>query len=237
MYKDFYENEIKKISKILAKDNIHIIKIWTNFQKYIYDVSDERNICTDLVLILDKNPKFMKVITLEKIKNYMEFNPKKPECFSLQSQGYENMNDAITYDFYKYDSKGADISIRIEYAKENDYEDFDIEIDKGNPLHDTPIMIYTNDKITDLENEFNVDLSSEKFNLISKEKTIKKSWIENYSSPIFGKYELKFIIYEQTKKFTIEITNSLTNKIYKPKNNFSSYNAALEWAKTLSKII
>lgn len=229
MYKDFYKKEIEKISEILARDDIHIIKVWTGFQKYIYDVSDERNICTDLVLVLDKSPKSMKVITSEEITRYMQFSLNRPEHFSLQSRDYGTMDDTINYNFYKYDPKGAAVSIKIEYAKENDCEDFNIEVDKGNPIQSEPIMTYVNNKIEDLENEFNVDLSSEKFDLKYKGKIMMESWTKNYESPIFGKYTLRFRIYEENCKYTIDIINSLTDRIYKVKDKFSSYHDAVDW--------
>lgn len=229
MYKDFYKKEIEKISEILAKDNIHIVKVWSNFQKYIYGVSDERNICTDLILVLDKSPKSMKVITSEEITRYMQFNPNRPEFFSLQSRDYGTINDTINFNFYKYDPRRVAVSIKIEYAKENDYENFNIEVDKGKPTHSEHIMTYVNNKIEDLENEFNVDLSSEKFDLKDNNKIRMESWTKNYESPIFGEYTLKFKIYETNHEYTIEIENSFTNNIYKVEDKFSSYHDAVDW--------
>lgn len=234
MYKDFYEKEIQNISKILEKENIHIIEIWTNFQKYIYSTSNEINICTDLVLTLDQNPKYMKVIDLEKIKNYMKSNPLRPEFLSLQYNSNALLTEKIDFNFYEYDQGNPLVSIRTEYKKTEDYDDFAIEIDKDNAPYSKNIMIYVNNILEDLENEFKVDLSSEKFDLKFEEKIMKEPLTRMYKSPIFGKYDLKFKIYEENNKFTIEITNSLTNEIYRIEDEFSSYNAALEWAEYIA---
>lgn len=229
MYKDFYEKEIKEISKMLEEENIHIVEIWTNFQKYIYDIPDERNLCTDLVLTLDQNPKYMKVITLEKIEDYMKFSPLKPGFFSLQYKDDNRITEQIDFDFYEYDPGNSLVAIRTAYKKTEDYENFDMEIDKDNAPYSKAIMIYVNNILEDLENEFNVDLSSEKFDSMNKEKAIRKSWIESYFSPIFGKYDLKFKIYEENHEYSIEIENSLTDNVYKIENSFSSYDDAVDW--------
>lgn len=234
MYKDFYEKEIKEISKMLEEENIHIVEIWTNFQKYIYDISDERNLCTDLVLTLDQNPKYMKVITLEKIEDYMKFSPLKPGFFSLQYKDDNRITEQIDFDFYEYDPGNSLVAIRTAYKKTEDYENFDMEIDKDNAPYSKAIMIYVNNILEDLENEFDVDLSSEKFDLTYKEKVLRKSWAETYKSPIFGEYDLKFKIYEESNKFSIGIENSFTNEIYRIEDEFSSYNAALEWAEYIA---
>lgn len=181
MYKDFYKNEIEKISEILAKDDIHIINVWTNFQKYIYDMSDQRNICTDLIITLDKNPKYMKMIDIEKIKNYIAFNPIRPEFFSLQYKNNGYVKENIDFNFDEYEPGDALISMRIEYKKTKDYDDFDIEIDKDNGPYSKTFMLHVNNIITDLENEFNVDLSSEKFDLTNEEKTLIKPMKNKYS--------------------------------------------------------
>lgn len=229
MYKDFYEKELKEISKMLEEENIHIVEIWANFQKYIYDISDERNLCTDLVLTLDQNPKYMKVITLEKIEDYMKFSPLKPGFFSLQYKDDNRITEQIDFDFYEYDPGNSLVAIRTAYKKTEDYENFDMEIDKDNAPYSKAIMIYVNNILEDLENEFNVDLSSEKFDSMNKEKAIRKSWIESYFSPIFGKYDLKFKIYEENHEYSIEIENSLTDNVYKIENSFSSYDDAVDW--------
>lgn len=231
MYKDFYTKkiEIQKISEILEKENIHIIETWANFEKYIYDISDERNICTDLVLTLDKNPKYMKVITLEKIEDYMKFNPFRPQFFSLQYKDNGFLKGNIDFNIYEYEQGNPLISIKTEYKKTKDYNDFDIEIDTDNAPYSKDIMIYINNTLEDLENEFNIDLSSEKFDLTYKEKIMRESWTKIYNSPIFGEYTLRFKIYEENYKYTIEIENFLTDKIYKIKDNFSSYDDAVDW--------
>lgn len=238
MYKDFYEKEIEKIAEILAKDDIHIIEVWTNFQKYIYDISDERNICTDLVLTLDKNPKYMKMIDLEKIENCIKFNPFAPESFSLIYNKHKNhalLTEPVDFNFYEYNPGSPLISMRVEYKKTKDYEDFDIEIDKNDGPYSEPMMVYINDSIKKLEDEFDIDLLSEKFDLTNEEKILKSFWVERYSSPVFGKYDLKFKIYEQHHKYTVEIENFFTDEVCKIKNNFSSYNNALEWAKHIAE--
>lgn len=232
MYKDLYEKEIEKISEILEKENIHIIETWTNFQKYIYDLSNEKNICTDLVLTLDKNPKHMKIITLEKIKDYMKSSLLMPEFFSLQYNEYADddlVKEKIDFEFYEYDQGNPLISIRAEYKETEDYEGFGIKIDTDNAPYSKDIMIYVNNILEDLENEFDVNLSSEKFDSMNKEKAIRKSWIESYFSPIFGKYDLKFKIYEENHEYSIEIENSLTDNVYKIENSFSSYDDAVDW--------
>lgn len=229
MYKDFYEKEIQKISETLEKENIHIIETWTNFQKYIYDISDQRNICTDLILTLDNNPKYMKIIDIEKIENYMKFNPFKPEFFSLQYKENGFVKENIDFNFYEYDTGNPLISTRVEYKKTKDYEDFDIEIDKDNAPYSKPFMLYINAIITNLEDEFDVDLSSEKFDLKDNNKIRMESWTKNYESPIFGEYTLRFKIYETNHEYTIEIENSFTNNIYKVENKFSSYHDAVDW--------
>lgn len=232
MYKDFYEKEIKEISKILEKENIHIIETWTNFQKYIYNTSDEKNICTDLVLTLDQNPKYMKVVTLEEIKDYMKSSLLMPEFFSLQYNEYADDNlvtKKIDFEFYEYDQGNPLISIRAEYKKAEDYEGFGIKIDTDNTPYTKDIMIYVNNILEDLENEFDVDLSSEKFDITYKEKIMRESWTKIYKSPIFGEYTLRFKIYEENYEYTIEIENSLTDKIYKVKDSFSSYHDAVDW--------
>ena len=234
MYKDLYEKEIEKISEILEKGNIHIIETWTNFQKYIYSTSNEINICTDLVLTLDQNPKNMKVIDLEKIKNYMKSNSLRPEFLSLQYNGNALLTEKIDFNFYEYDQGNPLVTIRTEYKKTEDYYDFAIEIDKDNAPYSKNIMIYVNNILEDLENEFDVNLSSEKFDITYKEKIMRESWTKIYNSPIFGEYDLKFKIYEENNKFSIGIENSLTNEIYRIENEFSSYNAALEWAEYIA---
>lgn len=229
MYKDFYEKELKEISKMLEEENIHIVEIWTNFQKYIYNISDERNLCTDLVLTLDQNPKYMKVITLEKIEDYMKFSPLKPGFFSLQYKDDNRITEQIDFDFYEYDPGNSLVAIRTAYKKTEDYENFDIEIDKDNAPYSKAIMIYVNNILEDLENEFNVDLSNEKFDLTYEEKIMRKSWTKIYKSPIFGEYTLRFKIYEENYEYTIEIENSLTDNIYNVKDSFSSYDDAVDW--------
>lgn len=232
MYKYLYEKEIEKISEILEKENIHIIETWTNFQKYIYDLSNEKNICTDLVLTLDKNPKHMKIITLEEIKDYMKSSLLTPEFFSLQYNEYADddlVKEKIDFEFYEYDQGNPLISIRAEYKKKEDYEGFGIKIDTDNAPYTKDIMIYVNNILEDLENEFDVDLSSEKFDITYKEKIMRESWTKIYKSPIFGEYTLRFKIYEENYEYTIEIENSLTDKIYKVKDSFSSYHDAVDW--------
>lgn len=229
MYKDFYEKEIEKISEILEKENIHIIETWTNFQKYIYSTSNEINICTDLVLTLDQNPKYMKVIDLEKIKNYMKSNSLRPEFLSLQYNGNALLTEKIDFNFYEYDQGNPLVTIRTEYKKTEDYYDFAIEIDKDNAPYSKNIMIYVNNILEDLENEFNVDLSSEKFDLKFEEKIMRESWTRMYKSPIFGECNLKFKIYEENYEYKIEIENSLTDNIYKVKDSFFSYDDAVDW--------
>lgn len=231
MYKTFYDDQIKKISKILEEENIHIIETWANYEKYIYNVSDERNICTDLVLTLDQNPKYMKVLTLEKIEDYIKFNPFRPEFFSLQYKDDNLLTEQIDFDIYEYDPKGAIVSMRIEYKKTEDYEDFDIEINKDNTPYLKSMMIYVNNAIKNLENEFNIDLSSEKFNLTNKEETIKDSWTKIYNFPFFGEYALRFKIYKENHKYMIEIENPFTDKIYKINSHFSSYDDAVDWVR------
>ena len=231
MYKDFYtkEIEIEKISKMLEEENIHIIETWANFEKYIYDVSDERNVCTDLVLTLDQNPKHMKVITLEKIEDYIKFNPFRPEFFSLQYKNGKRITEKIDFNIYEYEQGNPLISIRAEYKKTVDNDDFGIEIDTDNAPYSKNIMIYVNNILEDLENEFNVDLSSEKFDTTYKEKILRESWTKIYKSPIFGEYTLKFKIYEENYEYTIEIENFLTNNVYEIKDRFSSYDDAVDW--------
>lgn len=236
MYKDFYTKkiEIEKISKMLEEENIHIIETWANFGKYIYDISDERNICTDLVLTLDQNPKYMKIITLEKIEDYIKLNPFRPQFFSLQYKENGFLKGNIDFDIYEYDQGNPLISIRTEYKKTKDHDDFDIEIDTDNAPYPKDIMIYVNNTLEDLENEFDVDLSSEKFDLTYKEKIMREFWTRIYKSPIFGEYTLRFKIYEENHQFTIEVENSFTDAIYKVENNFSSCNTALEWAEYIA---
>lgn len=231
MYKDFYtkEIEIEKISKMLEEENIHIIETWANFEKYIYDVSDERNVCTDLVLTLDQNPKHMKVITLEKIEDYIKLNPFRPEFFSLQYKNSKRITEKIDFNIYEYEQGNPLISIRAEYKKTVDSDDFGIEIDTDNAPYSKNIMIYVNNILEDLENEFNVDLSSEKFDTTYKEKILRESWTKIYNSPIFGEYTLKFKIYEENYEYTIEIENFLTNNVYEIKDRFSSYDDAIDW--------
>lgn len=229
MYKNFYKKEIEKISKILEQDDIHIIETWANFQRYIYDVSNERNICTDLVLLLDKNPKHMKVMNLEKIENCMKYSPLMPEYFSLEFKEDGFIKENIDFSFYQYDQENPLISIRVEYKNAKDYDDFDIEIDKDNAPYSKAVMTYANNIIDDLDNEFNVDLSSEKFDLKDNNKIRMESWTKNYESPIFGEYTLRFKIYKENCEYTIEIENSFTNNIYKVEDKFSSYHNAVDW--------
>lgn len=231
MYKDLYKKEIEKISEILEKENIHIIETWTNFQKYIYDLSNEKNICTDLVLTLDKNPKHMKIITLKKIKDYMKSSLLMPEFFSLQYNEYTDddlVKEKIDFEFYEYDQGNPLISIRAEYKKAEDYEGFGIKIDTDNAPYTKDIMIYVNNILESLENEFDVDLSSEKFDITYKEKIMRESWTKIYKSPIFGEYTLKFKIYEENYEYTIEIENSLTDNIYTIEKDFPSYDDAVD---------
>lgn len=238
MYKNFYEKEIKEISKILEKENIHIIETWTNFQKYIYNTSDEKNICTDLVLTLDQNPKYMRLIDLEKIENYIKLNPLRPENFSLKYYEYNDDDDFSTenvdFDIFKYDLKDPSVSIKINYETSKNYEDFNIIVKKNENFYSKNFITYVNNIIEDLENEFDVDLSSEKFDLTYKEKIMRESWTKIYNSPIFGEYTLRFKIYEENHQFTIEVENSFTDAIYKVENNFSSCNTALEWAEYIA---
>lgn len=231
MYKDFYEKEIQKISKILERENIYIVETWTHFEKNIYSISDERNVCTDLVLTLDQNPKYMKVIDLEEIENCMKSNPIKPSFFSLQYKEYKDdglLKECIDFNFYEHDPENPLVSMKVKYKKTGDYDDLNIEIDKDNAPYSKNIMTYVNNKIEDLENEFNVDLSSEKFDLTYKEKILRGSWSQTYFSGIFGEYTIEFKIYSENSKFIIEIENSLTDKIYKIEDGFSCYDEAID---------
>lgn len=166
MYKDLYEKEIEKISEILEKENIHIIEISANFKKYIYNVSNEKNICTNLILTLDKNPKYMRLIDLEKIENYIKLNPLRPENFSLKYYEYNDDDDFSTenvdFDIFKYDLKDPSVSIKINYETSKNYEDFNIIVKKNENFYSKNFITYVNNIIEDLENEFNVNLSNEK---------------------------------------------------------------------------
>lgn len=237
MYKDYYKKEIEEISKILEKDNIHITEIQTKFKTYIYDEFNPIIICTDLILTLNKNPKYITLMNLEEIETYIKYNLNKPGFFSLRADFFTDdgiITEKIDYNLFDYKSNHAIITIDTDYKKSEYWEKINIEITKQEQSYFKPIMINANNVLKNLEKEFKTDLSDKKFdlnvfNLTTKEKTLRESWSKIYNSPIFGEYTLKFKIYETNYNFSITIENSLTNKIYTIEDGFTSYNDTVSW--------
>lgn len=227
MYKDFYEKEIQKISKILEEENIHIVEKQIDFKKYIYDEFHDVSVCKNLILTLDKNPKCITSTNLKKIKNCITYNYNKPEHFSLKSDFFtENdlVSEKIDYKLFHLYPNQVIITIDTEYKKSEYNEHFNVKITKHKKNYSKPVMSLLNNILGKLEREFNTDLSDKKFDL-SYEKPVST---KTYNSPIFGKYTLKFKIYKEDHEYTIEIKNSLTNNIYKVKDDFSSYYDAVK---------
>lgn len=232
MYKNFYETEIKKISKILEEENIHIVEKQLDFKKYIYSEFNAVTVCKNLILTLDKNPKCMTLINLEKIKKCIEYNYNKPEHFSLKSDFFTEdglVSEKIDYDLFRLHPNQVIITIDTEYKKSEYCENFNVDITKHKKFYSNLVMSSVNNILGNLEREFGIDLSDKKFDLSYEKPVLMETWDKVYNSPIFGEYTLKFKIYEDNHVYSIEIENSLTNNIYKIKDGFSSYGDAVDW--------